>query len=51
MIQRSVFERASKTRVQTREERITGRGDGDLVAGWSRSTQHATIRYYTFILS
>lgn len=41
MIQRTVRERAMPIR-----ERIQERSNSDLVAGWSRSTQHATIRYF-----
>jgi len=31
-------------------QRITQRGEINFIAGWSRSSQHATIRYITFIL-
>lgn len=39
------FNIAAKNNTQVHRQRISQRGEANFIAGWSRSSQHATIRY------
>ncbi|EFN84690.1 Probable phospholipid-transporting ATPase VD [Harpegnathos saltator] len=41
---------AAKSGTQVRRQRISQRGEVNFIAGWSRSSQHATIRYILITL-
>ncbi|KAG7198267.1 hypothetical protein KM043_005670 [Ampulex compressa] len=44
IVQSITFEASGKRGYRGRRQRIAGRGEANFIAGWSRSTQNATIR-------